>query len=134
MAQPSSDAALMRRDVRELAALVRDGELAASELVEASLRRIAAVDGQVNAFVDVDAEGARAAAAEISPGDPRPFAGVPIAMKNNRAVRGLRLTRGAALTGDAVARHDHNVTRRLRDAGFVDRRHDEPARSGASCR
>ncbi|MEY2514844.1 MAG: amidase [bacterium] len=109
----------MRRDVRELAALVRDGELTATELVEASLRRIAALDGQVNAFVDVDADGARAAAAEIAPADARPFAGVPIAMKNNRAVQGLRLTRGADLTGDAVARHDHNVTRRLRGAGFV---------------
>jgi amidase len=109
----------MQRDVRELAALVRGGELTASELVEASLRRIAAVEAQVNAFVDVDADGARAAASAIAPGDARPFAGVPIAIKNNRAVRGLRLTRGAQLTGDATARYDHNVTRRLRDAGFV---------------
>ncbi len=109
----------MQRDARDLAALVRAGELSASELVEASLRRIAALEAQVNAFVDVDVEGARAAAAAIASGDVRPFAGVPIAIKNNRAVRDLRLTRGAELTGDAPARHDHNVTRRLRGAGFV---------------
>lgn len=115
----SADADLMYRPAAELAALVRDGELSALELVDASLRRIDALQPAVNAFVDVDREGARAAAAAIAAGDARPFAGVPIAIKNNRAVAGLRLTCGADLTGDAVARHDHNVTRRLRAAGFV---------------
>jgi len=114
-----SDAELMGRPAGDLAALVRAGDLSALELVEAALRRIELLEPQVNAFVDVDADGALAAAASIEPGDPRPFAGVPIAIKNNRAVRGLRLTRGAALMGDVVARADHNVTRRLRDAGFV---------------
>jgi amidase len=109
----------MRRSVSELAELVRDGELTALELVDASLRRIDELQPVVNAFVDVDGDGARAAAAAIAPGDARPFAGVPIAIKNNRAVGGLRLTRGADLTGDAVAPADHSVVRRLRDAGFV---------------
>ena len=84
-----------------------------------SLERIDALQPQVNAFVDVDHEGARAAAAAIEPGDERPFAGVPIAIKNNRAVTGLRLTTGAALSGDFRPQRDHNVTRRLRAAGFV---------------
>jgi amidase len=112
-------AELMFRPAAELAALVRAGELSARELVGASLARIAALQPAVNAFVDVDHEGALAAAEAIGPGDERPFAGVPIAIKNNRAVRGLRLTLGAELTGDHVADHDHNVTRRLRAAGFV---------------
>ncbi len=115
----SAAADLMFRPVTELAGLVRSGELSARELVDASLERIEALQPAVNAFVDVDHDGARAAADAIGPGDERPFAGVPIAMKNNRAVRGMRLTLGAALTGDLVARHDHNVTRRLRAAGFV---------------
>jgi len=110
---------LMFCPVTELAALVRDGELSARELVDAALERIAALQPAVNAFADVDADGARAAADAIAPGDPRPFAGVPIAVKTNRAVRGLRLTVGAELMGDRVATYDHNVTRRLRDAGFV---------------
>jgi amidase len=109
----------MFRPVTELAALVRGGELSARELVTAALERIDALQPAVNAFVDVDHEGALAAADAIGPGDERPFAGVPVAMKNNRAVRGLRLTVGAELTGDRVAEEDHNVTRRLRDAGFV---------------
>jgi amidase len=110
---------LMFRPVTELAALVRGGELSARELVDASLECIDALQPLVNAFVDVDHEGARAAADAIAPGDARPFAGVPIAVKNSRAVRGLRLTLGSAFTGDHVPQHDHNVTRRLRDAGFV---------------
>ena len=115
----SAVADLMFAPVTELAALVRRGELSARELVGASLERIDALQPLVNAFVDVDHDGARAAADAIAPGDERPFAGVPIAVKNSRAVAGLRLTLGADLTGDYVPRHDHNVTRRLRDAGFV---------------
>ena len=110
---------LMFAPVTELAALVRSGELSARELVDAALERIDALQPTVNAFVDIDHEGARAAADAIAPGDERPFAGVPIAVKNSRAVSGLRLTLGAEFTGDHVPRHDHNVTRRLRAAGFV---------------
>jgi len=110
---------LMFRPVSELAALVRSGELSARELVDASLQRIDALQPAINAFVDVDHEGARAAAGEVAAGDERPFAGVPIAIKNNRAVCGWRLTVGADLMGDFVAQHDHNVTRRLRAAGFI---------------
>lgn len=110
---------LMRRPVTELAALLRAGELSALELVDAALDRIAALQPLVNAFVDVDDVGAREAAAAIGRDDGRPFAGVPIAIKNNRPVAGMRLTLGATLTGDTRAAHDHNVTRRLRAAGFV---------------
>ncbi len=112
-------AELMLRPAGELAALVRAGELSASELTDAALARIDALQPQVNAFVDVDHAGARATAAAITAGDGRPFAGVPIAIKNNRAVTGLRLTTGAALSGDHRPQRDHNVTRRLRAAGFV---------------
>ena len=114
-----SDADLLLRPATELAGLVRDGELTATELTDLALERIAALDPVLGAFVDVDAEGARATAADISPGDQRPLAGVPIAVKGNTAVAGLRLTCGAALMGDARAAHDHNVVRRLRVAGAV---------------
>lgn len=114
-----SDADLMFRPVDELAALVRDGELTARELVEASLRRIEALDPQLGAFVDVDGEKALAAADAIGPGDPRPYAGVPVAIKNNRAVRGWRLTLACDLMDDFTPDFDSHVVRRLTDAGFV---------------
>jgi len=109
----------MFRSPLELAALVRVGELRARELVECSLERIAELDPQVGAFVELDADGAIAQADAIAPGDPRPFAGVPLAVKNNRAVKGLRLTQGSALLRDFVASYDHGVVARLRAAGFV---------------
>jgi amidase len=110
---------LMFRSALELAAMVRSGELSARELVQFSLQRIEELNPRLNAFVQVDAERALAAAAEISPGDERPFAGVPIAIKNNRPVSGLRLTYGCSLMENYVADYDHNVTRRLKQAGFV---------------
>ena len=114
---PDSD--LMFRPATELAGMVRAGELSARELVEISLERIEELNPALNAFVEVDGERALAAADEIKAGDPRPFAGVPTAIKNNRAVEGLRLTNGCSLMAEYVADHDHNVTRRLRAAGFV---------------
>ncbi len=109
----------MFRSPAALAALVRSGELSAHELVAASLARIDALDPHIGAFVEVDHDGALSTAEQITPGDPRPFAGVPIAIKNNRAVSGLRLTQGCTLMRDFVAGHDHSVVRRLREAGFV---------------
>jgi amidase len=108
------DSELMFRPATELAGMVRSGELSARELVELSLARIQELNPELNAFVQIDAEGALAAADEIGPGDERPFAGVPTAVKNNRAVKGLRLTNGCALMSDYIADQDHNVTRRLR--------------------
>jgi amidase len=99
--------------------MVRSGEISARELVQSSLDRIEELNPTVNAFVEVDAEGALLAADEVSTGDERPFAGVPIAIKNLRAVKGLRFTYGCSLMADHVPGYDHNSVRRLRQAGFV---------------
>jgi amidase len=110
---------LLTRPAIELAAMIRGGELSARELVQASLDAIEALEPQINAFTHVAAESALAAADAIGPGDPRPFAGVPIAVKDNRPVAGMPLTMCSDLFGDFVADHDAFLVRRLRDAGFV---------------
>ena len=110
---------LMFKPVAELAQLVRDGEITSRELVEASFERIEALQPELNAFVHLDQEGALAAADAVGPGDPRPFAGVPIAMKDTTPVAGMPFTFGSDLFGDFVAMHDSYVTRRIREAGFV---------------
>jgi amidase len=110
---------LLLRSATALATLVHSGEVGARELVETSLRRIEQLDPAINAFTHVAAESALAAADAIGPGDPRPFAGVPIAVKDNRPVVGMPLTMCSDLFGDYVARHDAFLVRRLRDAGFV---------------
>lgn len=114
---PDND--LMFRPAIELAGMVRSGEISSRELVETSLARIEALNPTLNAFVEVDGERALATAEEIKAGDPRPFAGVPIAIKNNRPVSGLRITIGCSLMADHVADYDHNITRRVKEAGFV---------------
>jgi amidase len=116
-----SDAAadLMFRPATELAGLVRSGELTARELVEASLSRIDALNPTYNAFIDVFHEEALAAAGEISAGDERPLAGIPIAIKNNRAVGGKRMTFASSLFGDFAPPMSSLLVDRLRAAGAI---------------
>jgi amidase len=110
---------LMFRSPAELASVVRSGEITATELVETSLGRIDELQPTINAFTHIAHETALVEAAEIGPGDERPFAGVPIAIKDNRAVAGMPLTICSDLFGDFVAPRDAFFVRRLRDAGFV---------------
>src|SRR5919199_2581528 len=110
---------LMLLPVTDLAALVRGGEVSARETVAAALERIEALEERINAFVEVDGERAVAAAAEIEPGDERPFAGVPIAIKANVPVEGLCMNFGSRFLAGHKPDHTAYVVRRLRDAGFV---------------
>jgi amidase len=113
------DEDLMFRSPAELAALVRSGEMTATELVQTCLERIEALEPSINAFTHIASERALADAAAIGPGDSRPFAGVPLAIKDNRAVEGMPLTMCSELFGEFVPRRDAYFVRRLRDAGFV---------------
>jgi amidase len=110
---------LLSRPATELAELIRTGEVTSRELTEASLERIEALDGELNAFVHLDPDGALAAADAIGAGDERPFAGVPIALKDTAAVAGMPYRAGSELFGDYVPPRDAFLVRRLREAGFV---------------
>src|SRR5439155_10753801 len=57
-----SDSDLMFRPATELAGMVRAGDVSARELVQLSLERIEELNPALNAFVEVDAEGALASA------------------------------------------------------------------------
>jgi amidase len=110
---------LLLRPALELAEMIRSGELTSRELVETSLRRIDELQPQVNAFTHVAHDSALATADEIGADDPRPFAGVPIAVKDNRSVLGMPLTLCSDLFGDFTPRREAYLVRRLREAGFV---------------
>ena len=87
--------------------------------MEASLDRIEATEA-LNHWTLVDAENALAAADAIEPGDERPFAGVPFAIKDLfMPVAGLRMAQGSDLVGDYTPDYDCALTRRFKDAGFV---------------
>jgi len=105
--------------VGDVAAHVRGGELSAREVVLAALERIDSLDPTLNAFVEVDADRALATADGIEPGDERPFAGVPIAIKANVPVAGLPMTFGSRFLGDHRPSHSAYLVRRLEEAGFV---------------
>lgn len=115
---------LTRRTAAEIAAAVAAGETSAVEVTRAHLDRIAAVDGTVNAFLHVDAEGALAAARAV---DERraagerlgPLAGVPLALKDLFTTRGQPTTCGSKILEGWQPPYDATVVRRLRDAGVV---------------
>jgi len=111
--------ALLFRPAGELSALVRHGEVTARELVGSALERIERIDPALNAFIEVDAERALAAADEIASRDPRPFAGVPIAMKANVPVAGLPMNFASRFLEGHRPGHSAYLVRRLREAGFV---------------
>jgi amidase len=113
------EADLLFKPANELAQLVRSGELTSRELVETSLDRIEALEPELNAFVHLDPDGAVAAAELVRPGDDRPFAGVPIAIKDTAEVSGWPYTLGSDVFGGFVPGYDSFVVRRLREAGFV---------------
>jgi amidase len=114
------DPSLLYKPATELADLVRLGDVSARELTELALDRISADEQGLNAFTVVDREGALAAADAIGPGDERPFAGVPIAIKDlTSPTAGLRVSMGSELFGDYTPDYDAHVVRRIRHAGFV---------------
>ena len=103
---------------------IAGGELTASELVEPMLERIASLDGEVHAFLALDAAGARAAAAEVdrrrAAGEPLgPLAGVPVALKDNLVTAGLATTAGSKILAGWIPPYDATVVERLRAAGAI---------------
>ncbi|MFN8175094.1 MAG: amidase [Solirubrobacteraceae bacterium] len=103
-----------------LAAAIRAGELSPVEAVEASLRRSEAVQARLNCFTLLDSDRALAAAREAQPGAERPFAGVPMALKDlGPFAEGMRLTFGSDLAGEFTPPFDDFMVARLRRAGFI---------------
>lgn len=109
----------------ELAALVRDRQLSPVEIVAHFLDRIDGHDQEeLNAFVTV-AEGAamrdahHAEAALLSGEALGPLHGVPIAVKDLSATKGLTTTYGSQLQRDNVPDHDDIIIERLRAAGAI---------------
>jgi amidase len=119
-----SDDDLCLRPATELAALVRNREVSARELLDAHLARIDRLNPALNAIVTLDPEGARAAAdaadAELAAGEEiGPLHGLPIAHKDTHATGGMRTTWGSPLHATTVPAHDELVVARLRAAGAI---------------
>jgi len=103
----------------EQARLVRDGEVSSRELVEASLRCAEELQERLNCFVSIDGERALEAASELKAGDPRPFAGVPSAVKDITASKHHTLSMGSDLFADFAPGFHSHALRRLEESGLV---------------
>lgn len=114
----------MSRTVVDTADLVRSGELAAVAVIEDALSRIRSVDGELGAFVHVDAEGALARAHEadrqVARGvDPGALAGVPLGVKELHPVAGWPFAMGSTLYADRIADHTCTLVMRAVAAGAI---------------
>ncbi|MDD5643665.1 MAG: Asp-tRNA(Asn)/Glu-tRNA(Gln) amidotransferase subunit GatA [Syntrophales bacterium] len=109
--------------ISELAPLLARREVSPVEVTEQLLERIAAVDGQLNSYLTVDADGARvqakAAEARIAKGEGAPLTGIPLALKDVLVTKGLRTTCGSRILENFVPPFDATVCARLREAGAV---------------
>jgi aspartyl-tRNA(Asn)/glutamyl-tRNA(Gln) amidotransferase subunit A len=106
------------------AAAVRRGEVSPVDLVERVLARAAETEPDVHAYLTLDAEGARAAAAaaegRVAAGEELgPLHGVPIGVKDLIDTAGLRTTYGSPLFEQHVPSADAVVVARLRRAGAI---------------
>ena len=111
-------------DISAAAARLREGKTTAVALTAASLAAIDQANGRLNAFISVDGDGARAAAAradaELAAGlDRGPLHGIPISIKDLINEAGRVTTAAAHVLDDRRADHDATVVTRLRDAGAV---------------
>jgi aspartyl-tRNA(Asn)/glutamyl-tRNA(Gln) amidotransferase subunit A len=114
-----------RWSLADLIDRLRTRQVGAVELTEAVLARIADVEPQVHAFIDVTAELAleqactAQAVLDRDPGRAPVLTGVPIALKDLFDVRGLVTTAGSQALRDNVAGQDSVAWQRLRSAGAV---------------
>ncbi|GEL19107.1 Asp-tRNA(Asn)/Glu-tRNA(Gln) amidotransferase subunit GatA [Pseudonocardia asaccharolytica] len=116
---------LIRLTAAELAVKIHSREVSAVEVTRAHLDRIAAVDGQVNAFLHVAREAALANAAlvdeSIAAGTApaSPLAGVPLALKDVFTTMDMPTTCGSRILEGWRPPYDATVTTRLRAAGIT---------------
>ena len=108
----------------DLAGLLRRREISSRELLDLYLGRIETHNPALNAVVTLDADRARARAAEADEAAARdewwgPLHGLPMTVKDTLETAGVRTTAGADDLSDHVPRGDAETVARLRGAGAV---------------
>jgi amidase len=107
-----------------MAERIRQKKLSPVELVEAHLARIEELNPKLNAFVHIDADGARrqaqAAEAAVLKGEELGVLhGVPLSMKSSIEVAGMPWEAGTKLRAGIVGARDAPLVARLRQAGAI---------------
>lgn len=107
-----------------MARLVRTGEASPVELVDAHLARIEALNPRLNAFVAIDAVGARSAARRAEAAVVRreplgPLHGIPISMKSTVEVSGMPWDVGSRSRAGVRGSADAPIVARAKAAGAI---------------
>lgn len=103
---------------------ILERKLSVSEMVDASFRRIASTDEQVQAFLTMNEEGARTEAVaidkRIAAGEELGLlAGIPAGVKDNIVTEGIRTTCASKFLDNFVPVYDGTVSRKLKEAGAI---------------
>ncbi len=119
---PSND--IWRLGAAQIAARVAERKVSATEVAEAALARLDAVNPRLNAVVDHRPDEVLARAAEVDAalarGEPQgPLAGVPIVIKVNVDQAGFATTNGLTIQKDLIAKSNSPVVDSLLAAGAV---------------
>lgn len=115
---------LWRLSASEVARLVRTRKVSASEVAEAALQRMDAVNPKINAIVDCRPEQVRDQAERVdgmlaAGKDPGPLTGVPVTIKINTDQAGFATTNGSKLQENLIAKSNSPVVDNLVRAGAV---------------
>jgi amidase len=112
---------LLERSATDLSALIHARKLAPSEVMAEWLGRVAAVNGAVNAVVSLrDPDVLMAEARALDDAAPKGWLhGIPLAVKDLLATKGLRTTWGSPIHADHVPDADDLLVGRMRAAGAV---------------
>ncbi len=110
--------------IRETAEEIHSGLITPTELVSEMLERIDAVDSEIQAFITVMREqayrDAEQAERELRTGLYRSqLHGIPIAIKDLIAVKGVRTTAGSKVLADYISPEDAMVVEQLRKSGAI---------------
>lgn len=95
------------------------GEATARAIVESSLNAAEKLNDSLNAFLQIDRDGALQRAGEINTVSNLPLAGIPVAIKDNICVKGLQTSCGSRILGDYHPPYNATVIDRLLSAGAV---------------
>ncbi|MFC8600555.1 MULTISPECIES: Asp-tRNA(Asn)/Glu-tRNA(Gln) amidotransferase subunit GatA [unclassified Isoptericola] len=114
---------LTRLSAAQLADVLATKEVSSVEATRAHLDRIAAVDGDVHAFLHVNDEDALATAADVDARraageDLHPLAGVPIAVKDVVVTKGMPSTAGSKILEGWIPPYDATLVEKIRAAGL----------------
>jgi aspartyl-tRNA(Asn)/glutamyl-tRNA(Gln) amidotransferase subunit A len=113
---------LLDLTARALADAVQRGDATPQAVAAETLARAEARNPEINAICHLnpafEAE-AEAVATRVAAGEVLPLAGVPVLIKDNIWVEGLRVAQGSRLFADHIAPKDAEAVKRLRDAGAM---------------